>query len=192
MNTVIHQATDDLAPPYWGVNNLVSSGGVARDGRPLHRLFLRSLGALRALRPTTATLEAPWPRRWIAAQPQLARRYDRRAATALGFLHLACTLIWLRFLQQAEGPLITLQRSQGPQRTSPDGHRRPIVRQTPTIAACPAHRQVRRWVGGGSGCRALRQPPRASARLARPVRAACGSEPAHRPRRRIAQSPPAT
>ena len=39
---------------------------------------------------------------WIVAFRRLALRYDRHAAAVLGFLHLACALIALRFLTHAE------------------------------------------------------------------------------------------
>jgi transposase len=39
---------------------------------------------------------------WLLAYRRLAVRYDRQAATVLGLLHLACTLIGVRFLQRAE------------------------------------------------------------------------------------------
>jgi transposase len=39
---------------------------------------------------------------WIVAFRRLALRYDRQAAAVLGFLHLACALISLRFLARAE------------------------------------------------------------------------------------------
>jgi transposase len=38
---------------------------------------------------------------WILAFRRLATRFDRQAASVLAFLHLACALICLRFLQQA-------------------------------------------------------------------------------------------
>jgi hypothetical protein len=39
---------------------------------------------------------------WVVAFRRLATRYDRQAASVLAFLHLACVLICLRFLQHAE------------------------------------------------------------------------------------------
>jgi transposase len=39
---------------------------------------------------------------WILAFRRLTVRYDRHAASVLAFLHLACALICLRFLRQAE------------------------------------------------------------------------------------------
>jgi transposase len=39
---------------------------------------------------------------WVVAFRRLAVRYDRQAAAVLGFLHLACALISLRFLVRAE------------------------------------------------------------------------------------------
>lgn len=39
---------------------------------------------------------------WIVAFRRLALRYDRQPAAVLGFLHLACALISLRFLARAE------------------------------------------------------------------------------------------
>ena len=39
---------------------------------------------------------------WVVAFRKLAVRYDRHAATVWAFLHLACTLICLRFLAHAE------------------------------------------------------------------------------------------
>jgi hypothetical protein len=39
---------------------------------------------------------------WMLAFRRLTVRYDRHAASVLAFLHLACTLICLRFLRQAE------------------------------------------------------------------------------------------
>ena len=39
---------------------------------------------------------------WLVAFRRLATRYDRHAASVLAFLHLACALISLRFLQHAE------------------------------------------------------------------------------------------
>jgi transposase len=39
---------------------------------------------------------------WVVAFRKLAVRYDRHSATVLAFLHLACALIGLRFLVQAE------------------------------------------------------------------------------------------
>jgi hypothetical protein len=38
----------------------------------------------------------------MLAYRRLALRFDRQAASVLAFLHLACALICLRFLQQAE------------------------------------------------------------------------------------------
>ena len=40
---------------------------------------------------------------WVLAFRRLTVRYDRHAASVLAFLHLACTLICLRFLRRAEG-----------------------------------------------------------------------------------------
>jgi transposase len=39
---------------------------------------------------------------WVVAFRRVALRYDRQAAAVLGFLHLACALISLRFLARAE------------------------------------------------------------------------------------------
>lgn len=39
---------------------------------------------------------------WLVAFRKLAVRYDRQAATVLAFLHLACTLICLRYLAHTE------------------------------------------------------------------------------------------
>jgi transposase len=39
---------------------------------------------------------------WIVSVRKLTVRFDRHAASVLGFLHLACALICLRFLHQAE------------------------------------------------------------------------------------------
>jgi transposase len=39
---------------------------------------------------------------WVVAYRRLAIRYDRQAASVLAFLHLACALICLRYLAQAE------------------------------------------------------------------------------------------
>jgi transposase len=39
---------------------------------------------------------------WLVAFRRLALRYDRHAAAVLAFLHLACALICLRFLEHAE------------------------------------------------------------------------------------------
>jgi transposase len=39
---------------------------------------------------------------WLVTFRRLAIRYDRQAASVLAFLHLACTLICLRFLTHAE------------------------------------------------------------------------------------------
>jgi transposase len=39
---------------------------------------------------------------WLLAHRRLATRYDRQALTVLGLLHLACALICVRFLRQAE------------------------------------------------------------------------------------------
>ncbi len=39
---------------------------------------------------------------WVVTFRKLAIRYDRHAASALAFLHLACTVICLRFLARAE------------------------------------------------------------------------------------------
>ena len=39
---------------------------------------------------------------WVLAFRRLTVRYDRHAASVLAFLHLACSLICLRFLQRAE------------------------------------------------------------------------------------------
>ena len=39
---------------------------------------------------------------WVLAFRRLTVRYDRHAASVLAFLHLACTLICLRFLRRAE------------------------------------------------------------------------------------------
>jgi len=39
---------------------------------------------------------------WIVAFRKLAVRFDQHAASALAFLHLACALICLRFLNHAE------------------------------------------------------------------------------------------
>jgi transposase len=39
---------------------------------------------------------------WVLAFRRLALRFDRQAASVLAFLHLACALICLRFLQQVE------------------------------------------------------------------------------------------
>jgi transposase len=39
---------------------------------------------------------------WVLAYRRLAIRFDRHAASVSAFLHLACALIWLRFLQRAE------------------------------------------------------------------------------------------
>jgi transposase len=39
---------------------------------------------------------------WVVAFRKLAVRHDRHAASVLAFLHLACALICLRFLQHAE------------------------------------------------------------------------------------------
>jgi transposase len=39
---------------------------------------------------------------WLVAFRRLTVRYDRHAASVLAFLHLACTLICLRFLRRAE------------------------------------------------------------------------------------------
>ena len=39
---------------------------------------------------------------WVVAYRKLATRYDRHAASVLAFLHLACALICLRFLEHAE------------------------------------------------------------------------------------------
>ena len=39
---------------------------------------------------------------WLLAFRRLTVRYDRHAASVLAFLHLACTLICLRFLRRAE------------------------------------------------------------------------------------------
>ena len=39
---------------------------------------------------------------WVLAHRRLALRFDRHAASVLAFLHLACALICLRFLHQAE------------------------------------------------------------------------------------------
>jgi transposase len=39
---------------------------------------------------------------WLVAFRRLTVRYDRHAATVLAFLHLACSLICLRFLRRAE------------------------------------------------------------------------------------------
>ena len=39
---------------------------------------------------------------WVLAQRRLALRFDRQAASVLAFLHLACALICVRFLRQAE------------------------------------------------------------------------------------------
>jgi transposase len=39
---------------------------------------------------------------WLLAYRRLAVRYDRQAATVLGLLHLACSLICVRFLRRAE------------------------------------------------------------------------------------------
>jgi transposase len=39
---------------------------------------------------------------WLVAFRRLATRYDRHAASVLAWLHLACALICLRFLQHAE------------------------------------------------------------------------------------------
>jgi transposase len=39
---------------------------------------------------------------WIVSFRKLAVRFDRHAASVLGFLHLACALICLRFLNHAE------------------------------------------------------------------------------------------
>jgi transposase len=39
---------------------------------------------------------------WQLAYRRLAVRYDRQAATVLGLLHLACSLICVRFLRRAE------------------------------------------------------------------------------------------
>ena len=40
---------------------------------------------------------------WLLAFRRLTVRYERHAASVLAFLHLACALICLRFLQRAEG-----------------------------------------------------------------------------------------
>ena len=42
---------------------------------------------------------------WVVGFRKLAVRYDRHTATVLAFLHLACALIGLRFLVQAEADL---------------------------------------------------------------------------------------
>ena len=39
---------------------------------------------------------------WLVACRRLATRYDRQAASVLALLHLACALIWLRYLAHAE------------------------------------------------------------------------------------------
>lgn len=39
---------------------------------------------------------------WVLAFRRLALRFDRQPASVLAFLHLACALICLRFLQQVE------------------------------------------------------------------------------------------
>jgi transposase len=39
---------------------------------------------------------------WLVAFRKLTIRYDRHAASVVAFLHLACTLICLRFLDHAE------------------------------------------------------------------------------------------
>jgi transposase len=39
---------------------------------------------------------------WLLAYRRLAVRYDRQTTTVLGLLHLACSLICVRFLQRAE------------------------------------------------------------------------------------------
>jgi hypothetical protein len=39
---------------------------------------------------------------WLVAFRRLTVRWDRRAASVLAFLHLACTRICLRFLRRAE------------------------------------------------------------------------------------------
>jgi transposase len=39
---------------------------------------------------------------WVLAYRRLALRFDRQAASVLAFLHLACALICLRFLQRVE------------------------------------------------------------------------------------------
>jgi transposase len=39
---------------------------------------------------------------WLLAYRRLAIRFDRQADSVLTFLHLACALICLRFLQQVE------------------------------------------------------------------------------------------
>ena len=39
---------------------------------------------------------------WILAYRRLTIRFDRQTASVLAFLHLACALICLRFLQRTE------------------------------------------------------------------------------------------
>ena len=39
---------------------------------------------------------------WLLCFRRLTVRYDRHAAAVLAFLHLACALLCLRFLQRAE------------------------------------------------------------------------------------------
>ena len=44
----------------------------------------------------------PLVQAWVVAFRKLAIRYDRHGATVLAFLHLACTLICLRYVAHGE------------------------------------------------------------------------------------------
>jgi transposase len=79
---------------------------------PVHRRALRRRGiAPRIARRGVESSERLGRHRWIVersiawllAYRRLAVRYDCQAATVLGLLHLACSLICVRFLQRA-GP----------------------------------------------------------------------------------------
>ena len=53
----------------------------------------------------TARRSDPYSIGWLLAYRRLAVRYDRQATTVLGLLHLACTLICVRFLRRAEAAI---------------------------------------------------------------------------------------
>ena len=85
-------------------------GGKGYD-YPSHRRALRRRGiAPRIARRGVESSERLGRHRWIVertiawllAYRRLAVRYDRQAATVLGLLHLACSLICVRFLRRAE------------------------------------------------------------------------------------------
>jgi transposase len=115
----LHLPVVDAVPPIWRP--------VGEPGRPrrrpaklhadkaydaaVHRRALRRRGILpRIARKGIESPERLGRHRWVVERTnawllafrRLTVRYERHAATVLAFLHLACTLICLRFLRRAE------------------------------------------------------------------------------------------